>query len=191
MLAGCGGDEAPRVGGSASGGSEQQPGAGTPGSSGQPGATASPAAITITSPAFPNGGQIPTRYTCHGQNVSPPLSWTGVPTTTTALALVVDDPDAVGGRYVHWVVSDIVPEATGTAEGTPPPGGQVHANSGGDRRYLGPCPPAGTGVHHYRFTLYAMTKRGAVPESAPAREATTAITNAAAAQGQLVGTYSG
>lgn len=107
------------------------------------------------------------------------------------MALVVDDPDAVGGLYIHRVVSDIPPTTTMSAEGAAPAGGRVSQNSGGNRAYLGPCPPRGTGVHHYRFTVYALPKRLGLSDATPARQAADAIAKAAIAQGRLVGTFTG
>jgi len=103
----------------------------------------------------------------------------------------VDDPDAVGGLYIHWVVSDIAPTVTGSAKGAAPSGGRVSANSGGDRAYLGPCPPRGSGVHHYRFTVYALSRRLDLSPATPARQAVDAIARATIAQGRLVGTFTG
>lgn len=171
-----------------------QPASGAP-SQGVAASTSTPEAttegITVTSEAFIDGGQIPAEYACGGQNVSPPLAWTGVPEGTAAVALVMDDPDAVGGLYIHWVVSDIAANTTGSARGTTPAGGQVLPNSGGNRRYLGPCPPQGSGVHHYRFTLYALAKPAALAESTPAGGAVAAFSAGASARGQLIGTYAG
>jgi Raf kinase inhibitor-like YbhB/YbcL family protein len=146
--------------------------------------------ITVTSTAFEADGKIPTRYSCRGEGVTPPLAWTGVPSGTAALALVVDDPDAVNGLFVHWVVTDIPPTASGSAEGGAPTGGSVSENSGGDRSYLGPCPPKGSGTHHYRFTVYALDKRLDLPESTSAKQAVDAVDDAAVAKGRLVGTFS-
>lgn len=147
------------------------------------------AAMTLTSSAFPPGQPIPTRYSCKGGDIPPPLAWGGVPPGTVELALVVDDPDAVSGVFVHWVVLGIAPSAAGSPEGGVPPGGTVLPNSGGERRYLGPCPPPGTGVHHYRFTLYALDAPLDLDPGTPARRASAAIANAASATTRLVGTY--
>ena len=158
-----------------------------------PAGTASPTAgtLTVTSSAFRDGQPIPRRHSCKGDNTPPPLAWTGVPADTAALALVVDDPDAVGGLYIHWVVTDIPPSSTDLAAGRPPAGARVTPNSGGDPSYLGPCPPAGTGVHHYRFTLYAVAEELKLAANTPARDAVAAIKRGAVAQARLVGTYRG
>jgi hypothetical protein len=148
-------------------------------------------AVRVTSTAFRDGEPIPRRYSCKGDNIPPPLAWTGVPAGATELALVVDDPDAVGGRYVHWVVTGIDPTASGSPQGGTPPGGTVGPNSGGDRRFLGPCPPAGTGVHHYGFTVYVLGTHLDIDPGIPADRASDMIAGTATTQGRLVGTYRG
>jgi Raf kinase inhibitor-like YbhB/YbcL family protein len=114
-----------------------------------------PDEFSLTSTAFDEGGAIPSRYTCDGEDVSPPLSWVGAPAETGALALFVDDPDANG--FVHWVAFDLTAsESGGLLEGVssspdaPPQG----TNSFGRVGWSGPCPPSGT--HHYRFRLIAL-----------------------------------
>ncbi len=186
LLPGCGGSgpggtPSPSGDGRTSGGPSSPPTSGTP----------TPARIAVTSSAFADGAPIPLRYSCRGANVPPPLRWTGAPAGTAAFALVVDDPDAVGGLYIHWVVTDIPATTTHSAEGAVPAGGQVGANSGGNRAYLGPCPPRGSGVHHYRFTVYTLPRRLGLAAGTPARQAVAAIATVATAQGRLVGTFSG
>jgi Raf kinase inhibitor-like YbhB/YbcL family protein len=124
-----------------------------PSMSEQPPSAAS-AAFTLTSTAFAEGGAIPTEFSCDGANVSPPLSWAGVPAGTEALVLVVDDPDARG--FVHWIVLDLpgtdgsLPQAVSPTADSP----QQGTTSFGKVGWGGPCPPSGT--HHYRFTLTAL-----------------------------------
>lgn len=110
--------------------------------------------LALSSPAFGDGTAIPARYTCRGQDVSPPLDWTGVPDGTGAVVLFVDDPD--GRDWVHWSVLDLPPTTTSLPEGVPPSADppQQGKNDFGKVGYGGPCPPSGT--HHYRFTLYAL-----------------------------------
>jgi Raf kinase inhibitor-like YbhB/YbcL family protein len=146
-----------------------------------------PASITVDSPDITEGGRIPARYTCDGEDISPPLAWSGVPPVATALALVVDDPDAPRGTYTHWVVVDIDPAVTSLARGQSPPGAQQIVNSAGRASYMGPCPPSG--VHHYRFTVYALSRRLALPPRASLQSALDAIAEAATAQGRLTCTY--
>lgn len=128
--------------------------------------SSAPARMTLTSPAFVDGGTIPARYTCDGENVAPPLSWSRPPAGTRALALTVEDPDAPGGTYIHWVVLDLPPDATEVPPGTP--------------GYRGPCPPKGDRPHRYVFTVWALRERV---------ERRGAIGDAAIARGVLVGRY--
>lgn len=185
LLLGCNGEE-PR--------STTQPNAQTGPSSINPtsiGPSRQPTAIAVTTTAFGEGAAIPATYSCHAGNVSPPLAWTAPPPGTAAFALVLDDPDAVGGLFIHWVVTDIPPSTRDSPEGGAPAGGRIGQNSGGARSYLGPCPPAGSGVHHYRFTVYALSAPVQLPDATSARQAVDAIAGRALAQGVLVGTFSG
>jgi Raf kinase inhibitor-like YbhB/YbcL family protein len=147
-----------------------------------------PEPITVSSPAFAAGAAIPVRFTCAGENVSPPLRWSAVPAGTAEVALVVDDPDAPRGTYVHWVVIGLGRDATELAEGAVPAGARQLANSAGDAAYTGPCPPAGP-AHHYRFTVYALERAPEVAGDAGPGAAVEAIEAAAAARGRLVGTF--
>jgi Raf kinase inhibitor-like YbhB/YbcL family protein len=109
--------------------------------------------LQISSPAISDGATIPKEFTCSGENQSPPLSWTGVPSDTKSLALLVEDPDAPVGIFVHWVVYDISPSTTGVKPGAT--GGKEGLNSAGKGAYMGPCPPPGN-PHHYHFRLLAL-----------------------------------
>ena len=120
-------------------------------------------ALTIRSPAFAEGGEIPTQYTCEGADLSPPLVFSGVPPAAKSLALIADDPDAPDPRapktvYVHWVLHDLPPDATGLPEAVQPKalpaGARVGRNDFGRSGYGGPCPPIGR--HRYFFKLYAL-----------------------------------
>ena len=113
------------------------------------------AALALSSPAFAAGGTIPVRYTCDGAGGSPPLRWRSPPAGTRSFSLTVVDPDAPGGRFVHWVASGIPASARGLAAGQHAP--TEGLNGAGGRGWTGPCPPAGPS-HHYVFTL---TARGA------------------------------
>ncbi|HMA89346.1 MAG TPA: YbhB/YbcL family Raf kinase inhibitor-like protein [Burkholderiales bacterium] len=117
-------------------------------------------AFKLTSSAFAEGGAIPSKYTCDGQDVSPPLDWSGVPAGAKSLALIVDDPDAPDPKapkmtWVHWVLYDIPPAAGGLAEGAhTPAGAKDGVNDWGRTGYGGPCPPIGR--HRYVHKLYAL-----------------------------------
>jgi Raf kinase inhibitor-like YbhB/YbcL family protein len=120
-------------------------------------------ALTLKSSAFDNGGEIPSRYTCKGEDVSPPLVWTGVPETARSLVLIIDDPDAPDPKapemiWVHWVLYNIPPDVTGLPEGVMPaklsPGMMEGLNDWNRIGYGGPCPPIGR--HRYFHKLYAL-----------------------------------
>lgn len=180
-VAGCGGGkENPRAATSA-----------TSSSTTSSSSAAGPAKFAVSSPAFADNAQVPVEYSCKGRNVPPPLRWQNVPPGTESLALVVDDPDAPAGLYVHWVVTGIPPSTTEIGEGPLPGGASVSLNSSGKAEYFGPCPPAGSGVHHYRFQLYALNKPLKLVATTPAREATQTIANAAVADTRTVGLFSG
>ena len=113
--------------------------------------------FTLRSEAFADGDWIPRRFTCDGEDLSPPLAWSGVPEGTESFAFVVDDPDAPRGTFTHWIVFDIGQEARRLDEGVLPGiAGRMLPNDFGHPRYGGPCPPRGHGPHRYRFTLYAL-----------------------------------
>ena len=116
----------------------------------------STAPISLTSPAFADGEPIPSKYSCHGENVSPPLAWSGIPADARALVLFVDDPD--GRDWVHWSVLDLPAEDGTLPEGVDPGADRPQQGTNDFRKvgYGGPCPPSGT--HHYRFTLYALAE---------------------------------
>jgi Raf kinase inhibitor-like YbhB/YbcL family protein len=118
-------------------------------------------ALTISSPAFANNDMIPMRYTCEGEDISPPLAFGGIPAGAASLALIVDDPDAPDPAapkmtWVHWLVYNLDPAIAGLSEGVtelPSPAGSGR-NDFGRTRYGGPCPPIGN--HRYMFKLYAL-----------------------------------
>lgn len=115
--------------------------------------------MTLTSLAFGQNGPIPKRYTCEGDDVSPPLTWTGVPAGAASLLLICDDPDAPRGVFTHWVAFNIPPDLDGLPEGA---GArekgvfQQATNDFGGVGYGGPCPPRGDRPHRYRFRLMAI-----------------------------------
>lgn len=110
--------------------------------------------IEVTSPAFSDGEQIPPAFTCKGDGGAPPLAWQGVPAEAASLALVVSDPDAPSGTFVHWVLYDLQASDGALPADEVPPGAREADNSAGERGWYPPCPPSGT--HHYRFTVYAL-----------------------------------
>jgi len=149
--------------------------------------------IKITSAAFEEGGMIPRKYTCDGENVSPPLTWTSVPEGTRSIALICDDPDAPMGTFVHWVLFNLPPDITGLPEGVPTVseldnGGKHGITDFGRVGYGGPCPPSG--AHRYYFKLYALDTEVALPAGAKKKEALKAMEGHILGQGQLMGKYS-
>jgi Raf kinase inhibitor-like YbhB/YbcL family protein len=113
-----------------------------------------PKRIHVSSPAYLPGGRIPARFTCQGEDVSPPLTWSGVPAPARELDLVMRDPDAPGGNFVHWQLSGIPPSTRALGAGQTPGGARPGRNSFGSLGYRGPCPPAGA-AHHYVITVSA------------------------------------
>src|SRR5689334_14191922 len=103
--------------------------------------------MTLRSPAFADRGRIPRVYTCAGRGLSAPLRWSGGPHAARALALVMEDPDAPGGTFVHWVVIDLPPDTEALRGGTLPRPARALENSFGKRGYGGPCPPEGDAPH--------------------------------------------
>jgi Raf kinase inhibitor-like YbhB/YbcL family protein len=108
----------------------------------------------LTTTAFATDGPVPDRYTCNGMDVAPDLAWANVPTGTVELALVMDDPDA--DDFVHWVIAGLDPTSNGLGEGEVPDGAVETHNGFGNPGWAGPCPPEGSGVHHYEFELIAL-----------------------------------
>jgi Raf kinase inhibitor-like YbhB/YbcL family protein len=142
--------------------------------------------MTVSSTAFTDGGTIPRRYTCDGENVSPPLRFAGVPSGTRQLALLVEDPDAPGGTFVHWVAWGVDPAADGLGEGEAPSGSGV--NGFGKRGYGGPCPPRGP-AHRYVFTVFALSEAASLPAGASADDLRKAVASSVLAEGHLTGRY--
>jgi Raf kinase inhibitor-like YbhB/YbcL family protein len=145
-----------------------------------------PATIAVTSTAFVDQGEIPQRYTCDGLDLSPPLRFGTPPSGTKELALLVEDPDAPRGTFVHWVAWGIDPGTGALAEGESPPG--TGTNGFGRRGYGGPCPPKGA-PHRYVFTVYALSGRLNLRQGATADELKGATGPLLIAQGSLVGRY--
>lgn len=118
--------------------------------------------MTLTSPDFDPGAELPTSLTCEGDDESPALTFSNVPDDAAELRLVVEDPDAPDGTFVHWSVTDIPPAVDGAPEGAAPAGGVEGLNDFGDTGYGGPCPPEDDDAHTYVFRLEARDERGTV-----------------------------
>jgi Raf kinase inhibitor-like YbhB/YbcL family protein len=128
-------------------------------------ASAPAPAMRLTSSDFSDGGTIPAVHLyprCGGQNVSPELSWKGVPATAKSLYLTMIDIDVQPNLWTHWIVLDLPPDSTGMPRGTKtlPEGAHGVVSNFGDAVYDGPCPPEGNGTHHYQFTLWAISRTG-------------------------------
>ncbi len=144
--------------------------------------------LTITSSAFEEEGRIPQKYTCEGQDISPPLAWSGVPDGAQSLVLIADDPDAPIGTWVHWVLYDLPPETTELAEGASGTGTEG-INDFKRTGYGGPCPPPGN-PHRYFFKLYALDTTLNLKPKATKKAVVKAMQGHILAQGQLMGTFS-
>ncbi len=148
--------------------------------------------LTVTSPAFQEGAMIPRKYTCDGDNVSPPLQWGAVPPEAKSLALISDDPDAPVGIWVHWVLFNLPPAETGLPENVPPDralknGAAQGTNDFRKPGYGGPCPPGGT--HRYYFKVYALDTALDLKPGATKAQVEKAMQGHILAQGQLMGKY--
>lgn len=145
-------------------------------------------AFELTSPAFAAGQPIPTRYTCDGKDVSPPLRWSDPPPGTQSLALIMDDPDAPVGVWDHWLLFNLPPSIRDLPEKAAPPAGALDGkNSWGRTGYGGPCPPGGT--HRYFFKLYALDTLLNLKAGAGKSELLKAMEGHILAQAELMGTY--
>ena len=151
--------------------------------------------LTLTSDAFANGQSIPAKYSCVGKNISPALAWNDPPAGTQSFALIVDDPDAPMGTWVHWVLYNIGADKRNLPEELPmtgknvgPNGILVGKNSSGNMRYDGPCPPSGT--HRYYFKLYALDTTISLLPGATKEQVLKEMDSHILAQGELMGTFS-
>ena len=151
--------------------------------------------LELKSDAFANGQSIPAKYSCIGRNISPGLAWSDPPAGTQSFALIVDDPDAPMGTWVHWVLYNIPADSRGLAEDLPVTGKNVDPNaiyfgrnSSGKTRYDGPCPPSGT--HRYFFKLYALDTIIDLLPGAAKDELLREMQGHILAQGELMGTFS-
>lgn len=143
--------------------------------------------MKIICPTFANNCPIPQEFTCDGQDTSPRLVFSDIPENAVSLALVLHDPDAPAGDWVHWLVWNISPKTTSIDEGEVPPEAIEGTTSAGSQGYHGPCPPSGT--HHYIFDLYALDTSLKLPAQATVADLKTAMTNHILGQASLTGIY--
>lgn len=160
---------------------------------GDPGRTA----MKLSSPAFEDGGSVPRVHTCDGDDLSPPLEWTGAPKGTRSFALILDDPDAPPGTWVHWVLYDLPGDLRSLPEGVPEEAtltsGARHGQCWGVDRfsrigYHGPCPPPGK-PHRYVFRIFALDTRLDLPARATKAELEAAMRGHVLEQATLTGRY--
>lgn len=144
--------------------------------------------LQIISPAFTEGEEIPAKYSCKGENVSPPLSILNTPAGTESLALILHDPDAPIGDFLHWTLWNIPPGTTEIAEDSTPEGSREGKTGFGAAHYGGPCPPSG--IHHYVFDLYALDTRLDLAVGTSRSELEEAMEGHILATAQLIGTFS-
>lgn len=153
--------------------------------------------LTVHCPAFPDHGAIPRRHAGDGEDLSPPLTWSHLPTGTRELALIIDDPDAPSQEpWVHWVIYGIPATTLALAEGVHaaphppfPEGAAQGINSWGTSGYRGPAPPRGHGVHHYHIRLFAIDTALRLPPGLDSRALMNALSGHVLGNGEYVGTY--
>jgi Raf kinase inhibitor-like YbhB/YbcL family protein len=145
------------------------------------------AKMKITSSAFQEGANIPSKFTCDGADTSPPLQIADIPAGAKSLVLIIDDPDAPGGLFTHWAVWNIPPQTSAVGEGSAPKGVQG-TNDFGKSGYGGPCPPSGT--HRYYFKIFALDRELDLPFGAKRGQVGGALKGHVIAQGELMGRYS-
>jgi Raf kinase inhibitor-like YbhB/YbcL family protein len=143
--------------------------------------------MKIISLAFENNQFIPSRYTCDGEDINPPLEISDIPNGTQSLVLIVDDPDAPGGTFLHWLVFDIEPTVFLIKENEIPQGGVQGLNNFGKENYGGPCPPYG--IHRYFFKIYALDKKLNLEPGANLKIVEKEMQGHILDQAQLIGLY--
>jgi Raf kinase inhibitor-like YbhB/YbcL family protein len=142
--------------------------------------------LLLRSPAFQNGQSIPSKYTCDGENISPPLAIENIPEKTVTLVLIMDDPDAPNSTWDHWVIFNIPKNTSRIGEGSTPQG-TGGKNTWGKTGYGGPCPPQG--VHRYFFRVYALNSSLRLDENATKNDVLEAMKGHILASSELLGTY--
>ncbi len=143
--------------------------------------------VDVRSPAFADTGTIPKRYTCSGENVSPPLEWSRLPARTKEIAVLVEDLDADG--FAHWIVLGIPPRVDRFAEGSAPAGSVETENGFGDRGWGGPCPPEGDLPHRYVFAVYGLDEPLGLEADASQRQVHAAIREHTVGRGATIGRF--
>ena len=144
--------------------------------------------LKVFSSSFENGGVIPAKFTCDGENISPDINWEGVPEGTKSLALICDDPDAPSGDFVHWVVFNISVDTNGFEENADLSSiADLGTTDGRGSGYVSPCPPSG--FHHYHFKVYALDEMVKTEGNIDKYELLDKMEGHILAKGELVGLY--
>lgn len=144
--------------------------------------------MIFSSPAFEGNASIPAKYSCDGENINPPLQISEVPENAQSLVLIMDDPDAPVGTWVHWTVWNINPQTREIKENSVPPGAREGITSFGPTGYGGPCPPSGT--HRYFFKLYALDTKLGLSSQIDKAQLEKSMDGHILAQAELMGSYS-
>lgn len=149
--------------------------------------------LQVSSKSFPAGADIPKKYTCDGQNISPELAWANLPGDTRSVAVLLEDPDAPGGTFTHWLMYDLPVGMASVVEGVPvtgeiPGGGLQGINDFGKLGYGGPCPPPGR-AHRYVFRVFALDKILGLPSRASKESVQQAMRGHVLAEGEIVGKF--
>jgi Raf kinase inhibitor-like YbhB/YbcL family protein len=144
--------------------------------------------MKITTTAFQEGGNIPSKFTCDGADTNPALRFEGVPAEAKGLALIVDDPDAPSGLFTHWLIWNIDPKTASIEENSAPPNAVHGKNDFGKSGYGGPCPPSGT--HRYFFKVFALDRQLDLPAGSKRGQLDAQMRGHVIAQGELMGRYS-
>jgi hypothetical protein len=146
--------------------------------------------MKIESPAFENDEFIPDKYTCNGKNINPQLNFSQIPPNTKSLALILEDPDAPGGIFTHWILWQMSSEVRTIDEDSLPTTARIGKNDFSKEDYGGPCPPKGDGTHRYMFRLYALDTADLTLSTTPTREdLLQAMTGHILEEAMLIGRY--
>jgi len=143
--------------------------------------------MKISSTAYTENGQVPSKFTCDGENINPPVQFEAIPEDTKSLALIYEDPDAPNGTWIHWVVWNIDPANPVIAENSVPQGAEVGNNDFGETAYGGPCPPGGT--HRYVFKGYALDTMLQLAPGSAKKDLKVAMDGHMLAEALLTGVY--
>jgi Raf kinase inhibitor-like YbhB/YbcL family protein len=147
----------------------------------------SSAAMKLSSPDFKEGENIPERFTCDGKDISPTLQIEGVPKEAEGLVVIVEDRDAPGGNFTHWLMWNVAPNLTEIVGNKPPSGALEGINDFGKKKYSGPCPPPG--IHHYYFKLYALDTTLNLPPKSKRKTVDSAMKGHIIVEATLMGRY--